>query len=297
MPIISSRVIVVRMTLAALRAFVLIAVFGLLPRAPAGWAEDPLSSSCEKLKGGEAEWFLTEAKRPRGAAIVIHGLNNTPEIMNALIEYLNKQELHVLRIALSRKAALEEWRRQAEAAYCLSAGRFKGLPLYALGYSTGAALLIDFAAGSGPKKFKKMVLLAPPLRLRFTSKLLRPLTILRHLGLALPSFAPREYRASGTTPLQEYDNLFRLVESLERQRSSALKSASAIVLMSEEDELVSCRGVQRWLEEHEVDWKLTKLNPQPGNGGYDHMIVTPESLGKKEWQRVRQIISEFLADG
>lgn len=240
-------------------------------------------------------WYRTSAP-PRGVVLALHGLNNRPEVMEPLIGELTLSGFHVLLVppASAGGHLAARWLEQIETAYCRAAQAYPGAELSALGYSTGGALIAAFMAAHPQHRLVRVVLLAPALSLTRKSIMIRLLTPLRFVGLALPSLAPKEYRAAAFTPLSAYHALFELSDGLQKTAdTTGLNRAQGLVILNPEDELVDYRGVRRWLEAHAPAWRVTALHSQ-GRAHWAHLIITPAALGESAWHGMADGIAAFL---
>ena len=268
-----------------------------IPLTPSG------APVCSGVSGDtkSASWFLTDSPSPRGVILVVHGLNNKPELMQPLIAELTASGFHALRLSLVREGTdLEQhWRQQLEAAYCEAGRRFPDLPRSAAAYSMGAALVTDFMARFPDHRLQSAVLFAPALSLPKFTALLRPLLPLRVLGLGLPSFAPGDYTAKPFTSLRAYQGLYNVIDGLRSTEDvSGLAKPRVLVLMRPNDELVSFTGLQRWIAARQLSkWKLEALSSQcAGVHRFAHLIMLPESLGDEEWRRMSEKTVSFFQE-
>jgi pimeloyl-ACP methyl ester carboxylesterase len=242
---------------------------------------------------------------PRGAVLVAVGLNSRPEALDDLIGVLNRRGYHTLRIAFRMCRPwfgepgsfcdlwIEDFTRGYE--------RLKGLaeeePLFHLGYSLGGLVAVAFLQRRRQASFQRMALIAPALALRASSEAVRALTPLRHLHVALPSLCPERYRARRWTPLQEYHGLLQLLHEVSPlETGSPHASIPTRIFMDPRDELVSYRGVERWLSEN----RLTTWRLEPARKDHrarprsPHLLLSEESAGPTCWRALTQGILEHF---
>ncbi len=119
--------------------------------------------------------FVLPANPPRGAALLLHGLSDSPYSLRAIGQSLNREGLFVIGLRLPghgvapaglTRATMEDF----AAAVRLAARHLKrevgdGVPMYLVGYSNGGALAVDYALarleGEDLPEVKGLVLLSP----------------------------------------------------------------------------------------------------------------------------------------
>jgi alpha-beta hydrolase superfamily lysophospholipase len=139
-------------------------------RYSSGSLSDPFKS--------KPDWnrtFELDAPGPRGAVLLLHGLTDSPYAMRPLAERLHEQGFLVVGLRLpghgtAPGALLEaDWKDWAAAvrlaARDLAQRNGSGRKLYMVGYSTGAALAVEYALarlqGEDLPPVEKLVLLSP----------------------------------------------------------------------------------------------------------------------------------------
>lgn len=119
--------------------------------------------------------FELTTPNPRGSVLMIHGLTDSPYVMRALGERLNKRGFHVVGLRLPGHGTAPSglldvhWRdfaaalRMAARDLVQKSGNTK--PLYMIGFSTGAALAVEYALsraqGEDLPAVSRMVLMSP----------------------------------------------------------------------------------------------------------------------------------------
>jgi esterase/lipase len=139
-------------------------------RYAAGSLSDP--------RGRKPNWNLTferPAKNPKGAVLLVHGLSDSPYAMRALADIFSARGWHVVGLRLPghgtapvglTRATWEDWAAAVRmAARHLREKTGPEVPLVIGGYSTGAALGVEYALaalqGEALPKLAGLVLLSP----------------------------------------------------------------------------------------------------------------------------------------
>lgn len=238
--------------------------------------------------------------------MVAHGLNNKPQVMDALISVLQGAGFHCQRIALhdpngprdlSAKAIEDLWLETMLDACDEVSERFPRLPLFNLSYSLGALVTVRFLDAHASKSFERMVLIAPPVALNWTVSLLRALMPLARFGWSLPSAAPKDIRIRPGTPLVEYKAVLNMRDEVHTlAKPESLNRIPTLVYMDEGDELVSRSGVLEWIERNRLThWTERELEDRnPEGRTYSHLMVVESALGHSAWQALTgEIVSHF----
>lgn len=238
----------------------------------------------------------------RGAVVLAHGLNTTPEVMSGLAEVLVRHGYSVEPVDLH--SADEDhrrpddvaagWFRAFDDAQDRLAARHPGLTVSAVGFSLGG--LVALLRSSRRGRSTRLVLWAPPLALTRRADAVRVLAPAHRAGLGLLSAAPGEARARRTTPLVEYAALLGLVDEASALPRAALTGTSALVLLGSRDPLVSMGGVGRWVDERRLPgWRVEPVDvraaPTPG---HRHLVVSRQVLGGLEWDRTTRLMLDHL---
>lgn len=278
------------------RFLLILALFGL----PTG------SGSTRMLHAAEDadSWFPSIAKPTRGVVIVTHGLNNRPEIMDPLIEVLTANGLDVRRVALTlhqqadkqNRERLEElWLGDIASARDDCIKRRPNSPIFAVGYSLGGLVTLSYL-DQNPDAFQKLVLFAPAIQFTRGSKLLRPLAAAAAgANISLPSFAPPDLRARNSTPLAEYDAMYRLAGTVDTLKNATdIGKVPTRVFMSPGDELVNYCELGEWIQTNRlVSWELSSVHLSKA-AAYQHLIVVPDALGETNWEQLTGQVVDFL---
>jgi alpha-beta hydrolase superfamily lysophospholipase len=196
------------------------------------------------------------------------------------------------------RVSAELWAAEVNEAVRKFESQYPELPRIGLGYSIGAALLLQQAITHPETGFSKFVLLAPALALGSKSILLEFLTPFRIFDLSLPSAAPKEYRVSDSTPLAMYRAALDTVSTLDDlEAHSILSNIPALIFVSKNDEVVDYEGIHDWIKDRNLDkWQIETLHPNPTlPSSFNHLIIDQQTLGDEEWQRLLKAIEAFLS--
>jgi pimeloyl-ACP methyl ester carboxylesterase len=240
------------------------------------------------------------AKAPnRGIVVLIHGLNNKPEVMDALAAEMNRRGFDTLRIALSghrpdkSTASKEKWIAETSEVLKGLAREYSDKPLYIIGFSVGATAFIATLEQNPDIPVKKAVFLAPAIKLRSYSNLMRPLLPLSYIGCPIVTVMPKEYSAFTFPPLLFYRVLFELVDQLQAPKRA--KTLQTLLFLTKGDEFISYDKTLSWVESNKLPWQTIEILPQATlKGSFAHLIIDEPSLGRLEWQRMTDLIDKFL---
>jgi len=228
----------------------------------------------------------------RGTAVLVHGLNNPPELMEYLHPLLDAEGFSALTVKLAGHAAPEDpppssgtvWIDNIRAAVREAEAANPAGPVIIIGYSVGATAAILLAAAEDAPRIDGLILLAPALALRPVAQLGRLLLPLQRFGLSLPSLAPRATRLRDTTPLRSYAALFELADRAAVADLRGLASIPTLAVVARDDEYVSSARALRWFAEHYPPGYETII----AAGDYEpkHLLFDPEQ------QRIRPALEE-----
>lgn len=236
----------------------------------------------------------------------MHGLNLRPSAMDPLAETLASNGYHVHRITLhghnGRTAEIFDktvWLNQVTQSYEEIRARFPSLPTYVMGYSLGGLTLVRMLESVPPAEYPQaMVLVAPAISLRGALDVLTALHIPPPITWAFPNLAPQEYRRYDYTPLFWYSNTLALYREMEeRDDLNRLAAIPTLVVLNEEDEIVSSAGMARWIARNTLgsSWRVEMAHPETSQFPLkEHLIIDESSLGAAEWSRLKILIANFL---
>jgi alpha-beta hydrolase superfamily lysophospholipase len=199
-----------------------------LARYSPGSAADPRNDQPDWNRSFE----LTPAE-PVGGVLLLHGMSDSPYSLRALAETLLKRDYHVIGLRLpghgTAPSGLKHVTRHDMAAAVGPAmehldASLEGKPVHMVGYSTGAALAVEFALdameGGAKPVPASLVLISPAVRIHAAAGLARfkdALSVLPGLGgLAwvqiLPEFDPYKYNSFATNAGDVVHRLTRSVD-------------------------------------------------------------------------------------
>lgn len=261
----------------------------------------PPAAPCEKFPAPpvcpENRPFLLEPQQPpKGAALLVHGFTASPWEMRPLGEALADAGFLVLGVLLPGHGTTvadlagrryEEWLVAVQEGY----GQLveTGLPVFGVGMSTGALLLLALAE---EEKFAGLALLSPFLRLRHR---LAPLVgllrhVKRHQRRRLPEhLAPYYYDQRPLNGIHQIRRLIRRIEpNLERV------TAPVLVLTALGDRTVDAASVHRLYQR--LGSPRKELHQFDAEVGHD--LAT---RGNPRWEETRERLLDFFrrisADG
>ena len=220
---------------------------------------------------------------PVGGVLLLHGMSDSPYSLRALAETLAQRGYRVLGLRLPghgtapsglRHVTMHDMAAAVRLAMDHLGSTLEGKPVHMVGYSTGAALALDFALdateGDASPAPASLVLISPAIRIHAAAGLAGfkdALSILPGLGRfawvqILPEFDPYKYNSFATNA---GDVVHRLTRDVDR-RVARVASGSGpalppiLVLKSTVDATVTTEAV--------VDNLLSRLAP----GGHELML-------------------------
>jgi alpha-beta hydrolase superfamily lysophospholipase len=226
--------------------------------------------------------------------------------MDPIAGTLASSGYHVHRITLhghnGRTAQLFDetvWLNEVAQSYQEIRARFPSLPTYVMGYSLGGLSLVRMLESVSPTDYPRaMVLVAPAISLRGTLDVLTALHLPPPISWAFPNLAPQEYRRYDFTPLFWYSNTLALYRGMEGHDDlNRLSAIPTLVILNEADEIVSPKGISRWIERHDLSrsWRIEMVRSESSKFPLkEHLIIDESSLGQAEWLRLRLSINDFL---
>lgn len=270
------------------------------------------ASDADTRKATDAGLDWLYADRAEAVVVMVHGFNLNPRVMDELAALLQSEHMDVLQVSLTghRMSLTPEdrrdefgamegfhvWRSNMDRAVSEAATRAasRELPLHLLGFSMGGLLSVDYLNRHATSGVDRAVLLAPSLSLRWTSWLLRPLGALP--DFLLPSVGPDRYKANEFVPMSAYEALYEGVAQLNEHTHPERLDIPALVLISQDDELVSAEGLEAFISERELGrWELHPVDNSAGDDEVlEHVIVDRNSLGETAWTSVTERILTFL---
>jgi esterase/lipase len=249
--------------------------------------------------------FITTTVPARGVVLLVHGLNQRPDSLDALAQALTAIGFHSYRITLSgheREGVSaftpEVWERDVIQAYNEARQRYPTLPTFMIGYSLGGLLVTRVLDTHTDIKPAGVILIAPALSLRTLPRLGYILTFLPPVSWRVSNIAPTAYRRFAQTPLFWYRNtleIYSLTQNL--TNPSHLRSIPTTILANPNDELVSFCGLTEWLKQNGMvtAWQLQRVKPTPTTPEIpEHLMIDENSLGALEWRKMLELLHRKL---
>lgn len=217
--------------------------------------------------------------------ILCHGLNNSPKVMESLVDLFDKKDFITHSICLTGHGDSmtyfdeSKWLNDIKAKHN-EIVELGATPSY-VGYSLGC-LLHHAASHEFGLKWKHTFYFGPALFLKPVAKLIK-LTYITP-KLKLKSYVPEVYRAHNAIHAKYYQNMTRL-----QSKYSKLPQTSPIqCIMSKKDEVISYKKTKQWLDREE-NLHLIK-NKKVEKRDFYHLVVNSNRLSKDDWMKVNSII-------
>ncbi len=250
---------------------------------PAGVLQRYSTGSLADPERRQPDWNRTFELRhdaPRAGVLLLHGMSDSPYSLRALGETLQRRGYTVLGLRMPGHGTLPsglldlQWRDMAAVVrlgMMHLAQRASGRPLYIVGYSTGAALALDYVLdySSSPEgqatlpAVARLVLISPAIGVSPAAALAKWSRRLSHLpGLdrlawldIAPEFDPYKYNSFATNAAEQVYEITRSVaDRLAKRTAADPPLPPMLVLKSTVDDTVSNNAV--------VDRLLLKLPPE-----------------------------------
>ena len=261
----------------------------------------------------QTKWYRAASEKPSGSVLVVHGLNNRPEIMDPLIGVINQTGFDALLVTLRghngeegelAAVELDDWPNDIKTGFSLISSEGRSSHLAVLAFSLGGIAAIESTKRefTSPKP-DSLILIAPPLALSARSNLIRLMLPGRFFNLGLPSLTPNGYRIYDHTPLKAYNTTFDLIRSVENDPGQIARTTPTSIFVSAEDEMVSLAGIRHWLKNKQLNnWTVEELRPKAEiKPSFAHLVVDEPTLGTAEWQRlcaeIKTILQSSLTSG
>lgn len=281
-------------------------------------AEYDISSGIDNTKSiplplPSYQWrLLSDSQTVKGVALVIHGLNQKPEVMQGIIEQLNRAGIETLNLTLFghetyldeelrlinfKRASYKQWSNEIYQAFKAAEKRAleNKTPLFFVGNSIGGLLACDLVVSNDDVNFDRMVLFAPALSIHYTSRLLAIFSPFSQL--VIPSLTPESYRANEGTPIAAYNALYEAIDHFEDKLSHKL-NIPTLLFIDESDELVSYSGLVELINTQSLsNWNIEQVKKsENAQTNYKHLIVDSASMGDQQWKRmVNSMVSHFTS--
>jgi esterase/lipase len=257
-------------------------------------------------------------RKLRGVALVVHGLNQKPDKMGAIISSLNQEGIDVLNLSLSghgdnyvfrgrkdhdeqrlasfRKVSYELWSNELYRAYLQvrQRGELRKTPVFFVGFSLGGLLGCDLLVSHPDVGFDRMVLFAPALNVTSKSIFLKMLAPFP--DLVIDSLSPKSYRSIDGTPMAAYQALFKAIEHFEGNLQARL-NVPTVIFIDKKDESISYERLKEMIERQKLDqWSIHEVQKDEGieAGISHHLIIDEESTGSHMWGRMQEVMRKHL---
>jgi esterase/lipase len=265
-------------------------------------------------------WFYSDAPgKPKGVALVIHGLNLRPDRMQPIISKLTEAGIDVLKLSLRghgenfhhgngvdedtarleafKNVSFQLWLNEAYLAYLQlkARGEEKGVPLFLTAFSLGGLIGLDLFAANSGVDFDKLVLLAPAIRLHASVYLERVLSPFPRL--VIPSMAPKTYLANKKgTPIAAYNALFDGLDRFDKTAGQKL-NVPTLIFIDQRDEFIPLEKLKELVEEKRWNqWKfyIVVKDKSARDKTFYHHIIDASSTGKTVWQNMMEAAVNHL---
>jgi esterase/lipase len=259
------------------------------------------------LQSEKYHWYQP-SKTMKAVALMVHGLNNKPEIMLPLVKVLNEQGVGVLNVGLTgyvdsfsvlQRVTAQEWLQDVFIGNCLLQTKAQGLSQYYVGYSLGALigeiLMVDDL--SEKFEFQKSLLFSPALEVHDRSHWIRIFSFLGR-SLSVISFAPTRYVAHRVTPNAAYESLFDLIDLFNEKlhRNPQKINTPTQVFVDPDDELVSNEYLDDMVAVNGLDqWQMNIVHKdQSAQTWFHHVTIDEHAVGAKTWADMLSRIQDFF---
>ena len=246
---------------------------------------------------------VPDSKELKGFALVIHGLNQKPNIMQSVSGRLNDEGVETLNLTLSghdttnlrdeqrlesfKSVTYRQWRGEVYQAFNAAKRRAEEnkVPLFFVGYSLGGLLGCDLITSRSDVTFERMVLFAPSLSIHYSSQILALFSLFPNV--VIPSFSPEEYRANAGTPVAAYNALYQAIDHFEDNLSDRI-NIPTILFIDKSDELVSYTGLMELINAQKLShWQIESIKKgEDARTHYNHLIVDEASVGSQQWEHM-----------
>jgi esterase/lipase len=264
------------------------------------------------------EWFPADrGAKPKGLALVIHGLNLRPRKMSSIIGALTDAGVDALNLSLRghgenyapcrgmdgararaeslKEAAYELWSNEAREAYRAieTKNARLGVPTFLVGFSLGALLGVDLWASNIDVHFDRALLFAPALDLRAPYRLVR--ILYPWPGLVIPSFSRKEYLANSGVPIVAYKALLKTIRHFQDHVGPRI-DLPTLIFIDKGDEFISYKKVKGFIAENRLhNWEICFVQKKDdAELNLRHMIIDKTGLGREMWRRMMARGTTFL---
>jgi esterase/lipase len=192
-------------------------------------------------------------------------------------------------------ASKDKWLNELNEELSLLKSKYKNLPLYALGYSLGGLLLVESLQNNTNSSIERLVLLAPALKVKPYTKLVRLLFPFGFIDFSLPSLAPKKYLAYKYTSIQSYRSLFSLIDDFQCRRNWSEKIPNTLVVSHTKDLLIAHNRLKE-LFMNNLKFRFYERKDRLLKKNYTyHHIFAKEAFSLEAWNNQVNSIVEFLS--
>ena len=246
------------------------------------------------------KWFHSETEE-RGVVLVVHGLGNSPNVMDPIVTVLCDAGFHCLRFSvagheedrsLKHSSSRERWLDDFLAAFKEIKNLYPNLPVYNVGFSLGGALSIDAIEHLNEISFSGVCYFAPAVSVRKYTGVVKYLFPLRHLGVSVPNLIPSEIAAGKSTSLHAHYSLFECIKAVETlSEDSLVQKTKGIVFFCKRDALVDHVALTHWVKKNNLNrLEMIEIKPPLSSHPSGHIFLSEEYAGKREWERIKKEI-------
>jgi hypothetical protein len=259
------------------------------------WSLPGMAENCERM---------VEPDGPvRAVVLVTHGMNLQPERMDEWVVGAKEQGYLAMRGAFTGHCGSNDeylnvralqWENDARRMYAL--GRKEAdarkVPLFLVSYSFSAAI---FQSLRSELPFDGRLFLAPALS---EGKFWYPLVTQLARWFPWVKFPSLNIAGYGVHPWSGFAAIAALSELEVKERKLRLErpdSVPTLVLMNSKDELIEASDLKQ-LVKLNANWRYEEVSTEGHSlpRTFHHLIVTEESMGKTEWERVSQLAWDFF---
>lgn len=259
------------------------------------------------LQSEKYHWYQP-AGEMRAVALMVHGLNNKPEVMLPMVKVLNEQGIGVLNVGLTgyvdtfsvlQKVTAQEWLQDVFIGNCLLQTKAQNLPQYYVGYSLGALIgeTLMLSDLSEKFEFQKALLFSPALRVHDRSRWIRFFSFMGR-SFSVISFAPQRYVAHRVTPNAAYEALFDLIDSFNEKlvQNPQKINTPTQVFVDPDDELVSSEYLDEMVAVNGLDqWQMNTVHKdKTAKTWFHHVVIDENAVGQFTWDDILKKIKNFL---
>lgn len=270
--------------------------------------------SREQQNKSQTYYTFCDSRKPKGIALVIHGLNLNPERMESIIRILLNLDIMVLNLSLSghgenfkllggkddKESRLEalknirwdDWLDEAENAYqsVQSEASRLGVPIILVGYSIGGLLGLNMIRKDNAVVPNYTIFFAPAIALRRRGYLVKFLSTFPRM--VIPSWSPEFYRSNDGTAVAAYLALYKGVKQFQLKPSTRL-NIPTLIIIDRHDELVSTGRLKKLICNRNLDrWQILEL--ENNEAAYHHLIIDEKVAGMENWEKVTERITGLL---